>query len=373
MYTVRESGVLKQVDTWKVIIPRHDNEGNPFGDAMISDILEEIILRFPGFTLINCTGYWKGEERTYVDENIQLVVDVCPPAEGEPDELFAELKTDLAERLNQEKIYVTKEDSKSEFISFEEFFQEMGVEMLQSLPREAQYKKAQEIASRPDLILARLGYNTRVLRRNSDAGTIIWVRELSGIILTSEFVDAFPPDARLVAADRIGELSIAFGDVPTVIVGHYEFLGYAVTRRAQKPVADVCMENIADAENDRFVAPNGDIIGAKEFIERFVAAVFTNVAALRDEGFREEDITISVGSDGSLQQASGPRGASLLFSPACSVQESVQQEIRRCLREALSKWENGTLDPLAVRQAKARNRYVLKRAFLRKELGKAGA
>ena len=109
----------------------------------------------------------------------------------------------------------------------------------------------------------------------------------------------------------------------------------------------------------------------KQFIEQFVAAVFTNVLALLDEGIREEDITVSVGRDGSLQQAPGPKGQILMHTPAFPVRESVQQEIIRCVRQASSEWEDGTLDPLAVCQSKARNHYVLKRAFLRQEIGRS--
>lgn len=69
---------------------------------------------------MNCVGYWKGEERTYVDRNFQVVVDVFGAGE-DVSPIFYQLKDRLKAQLLQDKIYVTKQQSKEEFLSFEEF------------------------------------------------------------------------------------------------------------------------------------------------------------------------------------------------------------------------------------------------------------
>ena len=60
MYSVTESGVLKRIETWQVILPLHANSGEAFDEATIESILDHITLTFPGLTMVNCTGRWRG-------------------------------------------------------------------------------------------------------------------------------------------------------------------------------------------------------------------------------------------------------------------------------------------------------------------------
>jgi Glu-tRNA(Gln) amidotransferase subunit E-like FAD-binding protein len=56
----------------------------------------------------------------------------------------------------------------------------------------------------------------------------------------------------------------------------------------------------------------------------------------------------------------------LFHCPAVIPEEVVQKEIMRCLDTALNNYESGTFNPIAVLQAKAKNSYILKRAFVRR-------
>jgi hypothetical protein len=129
MYSVQNNGVLKSIETWRVIIPLHDNNGNPFSKPTIDAILQDITLRFPGLTVVNCTGYWKVSDQIYVDRNLELIIDTLPSNEDESAAFFNNLKNELKSRLGQEKIYVCKELSKQELLTFEEFFYEIGLEI----------------------------------------------------------------------------------------------------------------------------------------------------------------------------------------------------------------------------------------------------
>src|SRR6185369_4921067 len=121
MYTLTENGLLKRIETWKMMVPLHDNSGTPFPESEIQDILEQITLQFPGMTVVNCAGYWRDSARTYKDQNFELIVDAVPSSNSESEAFFAKLKADLCDRLKQEKIYLTREEKREEFISFDEF------------------------------------------------------------------------------------------------------------------------------------------------------------------------------------------------------------------------------------------------------------
>ena len=78
MYSVTVDGVLKKIETWQVIIPLHDNSGVAFEEATIESILDQITLTFPGLTMINCAGRWRGKDRVYIDKNLQVLIDALP-------------------------------------------------------------------------------------------------------------------------------------------------------------------------------------------------------------------------------------------------------------------------------------------------------
>src|SRR5262245_27436553 len=99
MYKFSENGVLKSLETWKIIIPRHDNSGKPFSKQEIDSILEGITLKFPGLTMVNCAGMWTDSRETYRDENIQLIVDALPSDHSQSAEFFSKLKEELRQSL----------------------------------------------------------------------------------------------------------------------------------------------------------------------------------------------------------------------------------------------------------------------------------
>lgn len=223
MYSVLPNGVQKKIETWQIILPLHNNDGQPFEKSVIDSILDEIILTFPGMTLINCTGYWRDEDNLYVDDNLQVLIDVLPSSFDEAASFFLGLKEQLQHRLQQEKIYVTKEASKEEFISFDEFLEEAGIEPVSQSDIVAKKRITEQLLSRYDFVMQRLGYETITLRRDKNAKKIIWVRRLCGIVLESVIEDPYPEEVQIVAADQFDRLARVFASNPYAIIGNYEF------------------------------------------------------------------------------------------------------------------------------------------------------
>src|SRR3954462_12958507 len=111
MYQLSESTVTKRLESWKLIVPLHDSHGVSFDQGLIDSITQGIVDNFPGLTAINCVGHWKSGQQTYKDRNLELIVDVMPSDSSLAEKFFAQYKTDLAQHLQQEKIYLTREQS----------------------------------------------------------------------------------------------------------------------------------------------------------------------------------------------------------------------------------------------------------------------
>lgn len=72
MYAVTDSGVLNTVEAWSVMLPLHGNGGEPFSKDDVDAVLAEILLTYPGFSIANTLGNWKGNEHTFVDRTTKL-------------------------------------------------------------------------------------------------------------------------------------------------------------------------------------------------------------------------------------------------------------------------------------------------------------
>lgn len=367
MYAVIANGVLKKIETWQVIIPLHDNDGVSFDEDVIESILDHITLTFPGLTMISCTGRWRGKERVHIDKNVQVLIDALPLSTEESASYFVGLKAELQSRLRQEKIYVTKESSKEEMISFEEFFDEVGIEAEVVGDDKAKIRLARQMVGRLDFVMHRMGYETLAIRRDRVAKKIIWERQLCGIRLVSVLDDPYPDDATIFAADQLERVTRHLFTDNCVVIGHYEFQRFAVDRLPIRPFVKSTIKVTAGFQMTGYLSQDGqEELTVRQFVERFTMSVVANLMVLRDHGFRPNEISINVGSDGSMQVTKGELGTYLFYVPAPIPDKEVQLEILRCVGECCDMLDDGTLDPLSVMQAKAMNQYVLKRAFLRR-------
>jgi hypothetical protein len=365
MYTATENGVLKTVESWYITIPLHDNEGHPFDKGLIESILNEILLDYPGFSITNSIGYWKGTDRTYIDQNYQVLIDAIPDNTVDSSKFFSSLKNELQKRLRQEKVYITKQGSKQELLSFNEFFDEVGVQVPSGDMRRAASQTVKQLVNRFDFVIQRLGYETTSLQRNSREKKIIWERKICGIKLSSELDDT-TDGIKIIAADQFSELGNALGrNQPFAIIGSYEYQLYILEKSNYRCLVEPNKLS-QDYNNPYCLSPLGEPFDVKRFIEEFTMSVFTNWLILREEGFLPKEIKLSVGGDGSLQWTSREFGNVVLHNPATIPEDEIQKQVIECLISAVHLYEDNMADPVAILQAKAKNNYILKRAIVRR-------
>lgn len=369
MYSINKTGITKLLETWQLIIPLFDNSFNRFPQSQIDEILENIGVTFPGYTMVNCMGFWKDQTQTYKDENLQVIIDTLPNASADTTSFFSNLKDELCNTLGQEKIYVTKTGDKKELISFKEFFSELGLELDTSKnSNEENFNLAGQLIANHDFILKRLAYETVVLQRDLTNKKIIWERKICGIRLRTEFEDNYSSDVILCGADQLSQLGNAiFENKEIVIVGDYEYQKYFLEKVSYKPIVEAILGSL---RNDvAFTDQQGNPITTKKFIELFSMTVFSNYMVLREENFQSQEIKINIGQDGSMQIGENEINGKYLFHcPAIIKDKAVQQLVIECLDKAIHQYENNQLDTIALLQTKARTHYVKNRAIIRNKI-----
>ncbi len=365
MYQVDEHGVLKQVETWHVVLPLHDNNKNPFSREVIDSIVGRIADSFPGLSVVSTSGRWKEAGIMYSDDSLTVIIDALPIDRVSSQRFFETLKHQLVEELRQQKIYVTLTATRSELITIDEFLTEMGVEVDAMVSDRVALAK--NLAGHVDIVRVRAAYETTLLRRLDGRRQIQWERRFCGVKVVSLFDDPYPAHTRLLAADRVsdftpfweGRLAEAYA-----VIGDHEFQRHLV--RGDSLTALVSVALPADV-TDTFISPAGGSITARRFVEEFTGAIVVGYIALREEGFLTHEIAISVGRDGSLQigERADGKGKVVLVSPASIQNPSIQEEIIRCVGVGCADYESGTSNQLALAQAKAMHRSVMKRAAAR--------
>jgi hypothetical protein len=294
---------------------------------------------------------------------------VLPTDSTLAEKFFAKYKEDLAEQLQQDKIYLTREQSKAEVISYDEFFAEVGLVVPPGAADIDKRRFAQSAINNVTFLLARIGYETTLLRRDNTRNAIIWERTICGIQLRSELVGVCPPGLEPIAADRIDHY-VEWLKKPrdVFVVGDWEFQKFALSRRPFTPLVEAEVLKGVDFKIRQYLSQLGEPISHKRFIEEFTMSIICGVMALRDEGFLPEEIAVSGGSDGSTQRITDPERRILFICPASIPDVSIQHEILRCVKFAIGALGDGTLPALGVQQAKALHRYVFKRGVVRRVL-----
>ena len=366
VYELGEATVTKHVECWKLIVPLHDSDGKDFDPLLIDSITGSIVKSFPGLTAINCVGHWRGDEQIYADRNLELIIDVASTDSAATERFFAKYKSDLALHLGQSKIYLTREQSKTEVLSYDEFFKEVGLEIALGATDSEKNRIARSAISNASFLLSRMAYETTMLRRDSARGVILWERQICGLRLQSEHVDDHP-GSRLVAADRIDHY-VEWLKQPSdvVVIGDWEFQKFALTGRPFTPLVEANVPTGIEFKLREYLSQRGEPISHKHFIEEFTMNILCSVMALRDEGFLPHEIAVSVGSDGSLQWTTDEGARRVVFHcPAPIPDVPIQREILRCVGIAIDALFQDELSLLGVQQAKALHRYVFKRAVVR--------
>ena len=366
MYSATENGVEKRIESWQITIPLADNQQQPFPEEIIETIKSQIISKFGGLTSFNVVGYWKSGEKLYLDKNIVIIIDVPVKYHGTASAFFMELKDELMKELRQEKIYITKENEKSELLSFNEFLQELGFEVASGQKQPLTQDNIEKLIKESNIVNRRLSYKTLNLIRDKKSRKIIWEREILGIKIETKIDDNYPQNAVILPADGLEKyFSEELVGKNIIIIGDYEYQSYILDKEKRRYVigAPQNFSKYDKGDKEPLYGPHDwhGLLRTSEFIPTFVEQIFVNYIILREMGVSKDKIMINVGSDGSMQ-AGEPY---LLICPAIIPDTETQEVILDYVKKAADIYENGSIDEIALMQAKVMNRYNEKKALLK--------
>lgn len=363
MYNLAENSVEKSIETWKIIIPLSDNDKNEFAEEIIAAVKSRIIDEFGGLTEVSVVGQWQSGNELLTDRNIQVIVDIPVKDHKRTNTFFINLKDELRIELRQHKIYVTFEKAASELLSFSEFLQELGFEVSSDQLQQFRREDIQRLIEEFHTVQKRLGYRTVSLIRDSESKSIVWEREILGMRLCTNIADNYSPDAVLLSADRLEDYFTKdnFGK-PLIVVGDYEYQSFILDKEKRRRILQPELFLQCDKGNEefRFYHIWHGALKTSEFVVTFVEELLINYIILR-ENRQEQRITMSVGSDGSVQFA----GGLVLRCPAHIPRVEVQTAIIDGFIKAKNWYETNTIDEIALMQVKALNRYNEKKALIR--------
>lgn len=365
MYKIVDDNIEKSIECWKIIIPRSDNNKLPFDTKIIEEIKSSIINEFGALSSVNISGAWRDGERLYHDESIQIIIDIIPNENSS--KFFSALKLTLFKKLNQEKIYLTKESSKSEIITINEFLDELGYEVSPYDNLELTQENVNKLVTNSEWAKRRFTYKTISLERDISAKKIIWEREILGIKITTLLDDEYSLDYRLVPADRMEELfDLNTKNSKVLVIGDYEYQSYILDTEKRRYIANTPrFYELYDIDKTKpYYHPWFGELSISEFIITFSEQVLINYIILRENSFKKEQIKINVGSDGSLQVA----GEIMMSCFAKIEDKKIQLAIMDNLELALQKYEKGIIDDIALEQAKVLNRYQQKIATFKSKI-----
>jgi hypothetical protein len=365
MYYSTKGGVEKRIESWKIVIPLYDNNKQSIPKTVIDDIKNTIVSNFGGLTSYEVVGYWVSGKQKSIDNNIIIIVDIPVKDHNQSSSFFLKLKEDLRRDLKQEKIYVIHEESKSELLTVNEFLKELGFEISLDQPQYLSQKNVDKLVSESDVIKKRLGYKTIKLERNSQLGTIEWEREILGIKLKSIIQDIYPKNAIILSADKLEEYFTEENFRKSLlIIGDYEYQSYILDMEKQRYVVDDPSHferyNRGKKEPLYGLHPWHGLLKTSEFIPVFTGQVLIYYILLREYGIPRKRIHIIVGVNGAMIKGE----KKLMLCPGPIPDKDVHKILLKTIREAIIKYESGTIDEIALMQTKVKNRYNEKKALI---------
>lgn len=363
MYHLAENGIEKSIETWKVIVPLHDNDSREFPEQLINSVRTKVINEFGGLTEINVVGQWQSGEQLFTDRNIQIIVDIPVKNHKRTTAFFLNFKDELRQELRQHKISVTFENEASELLSVNEFLQELGFEINSNQRQSLVQDDIKRLIEQSDKVQTRSGYRTLSLTRNTESKNLVWEREILGTKLCTEIEDNYPNDAVILSADNLEQYfkKDTFGK-PLVVIGNYEYQSFILDKEKRRYIIghpDAFSAYDLGDEEPKFFHQWHGALRTSQFIVVYVEELLVNYVILKELIAPKERIIINVGSDGSMQSG----GGFLLRCPAYIPRKEVQTAILDGLIKAKNLYENGTIDQIALMQAKVLNRYNEKKAI----------
>jgi len=363
MYYLAENGIEKSIETWKVIVPLHDNDKKDFPEELINSVKTRIVQEFGGLSAINVVGQWQSGRELFTDRNIQIIVDVPIKDHKRTTAFFLNLKDELRKELKQHKINVRFENGESELLSVNEFLQELGFEVTSEQPQSLTQDDVQRLIEQSDKVQKRLGYRTLSLTRNTELKSMIWEREILGTKIITHIEDNYPTDAVILSADNLEDYfkKDTFGK-PLVVIGNYEYQLFILDKEKRRYIIGHPNEFSAYDQGDeepKFFHEWHGALKTSEFIPTYIEELLVNYIILRELGPKKQRIIMNVGSDGAMQSG----GGLLLRCPAYIPVKEVQIAIMDGFIKAKNLYENGAIDEIALMQVKVLNKYSEKKAM----------
>lgn len=365
MYYPTSNGVKKRIESWKIVVPLYDSKGKRFRKEVIDSIKSKIIGKFGGFSEITTVGGWKSGGQIFYDKSTTIIVDIPIKEHDEAPIFFKNLKEELRQELQQEKVYVTCENGATELLSINEFLQELGLEIPSDQPQLLKQEEINKLVEQSDSLRQRVSYNTLSLERNSELGIILWEREVLGIRISTQIEDNYPPDAVILSADKLEDYfkEDTFGK-PLIVFGDYEYQTFILDKEKRRYVIGdpLAFSKYDKGDLEPLYGPHAwhGMLRTSEFIPTYVEQLLVNYIILRELGNQKERIIMNVGSDGSQQSV----GDYMLLCPAIIPNKKIQTLIIDSFIKAKNMYERGTIDKIALMQAKVLNRYNEKKALI---------
>jgi len=355
-YKLTSDGVMKKVETWRIVIPREDNEKKEIPKKTIEKILKKIARKWGGWSNYPMEGGWFGNGMMYYDQNFDIVVDIggLSAINNTSEKFMLDLKDDLQKELSQEKIYIKKEGEIEELLKLNEYFDEVGIDIKEDDIHNIPKADLRVIVENTELILNRAGYKTIMIQRIKEQKEILWKREILGIQMEAKIDDIYGEDAIIIGPDQLGLLDPeAVHEKEIIVLGWNEIEGPCFKIPTYAWITDV-----PDGEIDKYgyFDQKRNAISRHEFLKSFADSVIVNLLILKILTPKDGEIQIVVGNGGCLQF----NERFITYIPCYDLNEEDSKVIIKMVADAKKKIDNNSIEYIKLMKAKIINNYQKK-------------
>jgi hypothetical protein len=355
-YKLTSDGVMKKVETWRIVIPRESNDRKEIPKNIIEKILEKISRKWGGWSNYPMEGGWFGNGRMYYDKNFDIVVDIggLSAINNTPEKFMLDFKDELQKELSQEKIYIKKEGDVEELLKLSEYFDEIGIDIkgvdIQNMPK----SDLRVIVENAELIFNRTGYKTIIIQRIEEEKKILWKREILGIQIETKLDDIYGEDSIIIGPDQIGLLDPEVVHGKEIIVLGWKEIEGPYT----KIPMDIWITDVPDGEIDKYgyFDQKRNAISRHEFLKSFADSIIINSLILKILIPKDGKIQIVVGNGGCLQFYK--RFAT--YIPCYNLNEKDSHVIINMVKEAMKRIDTDNIEYIKLVKAKIVNNYQKK-------------
>lgn len=359
-YKLKSDGVMKKVETWRIVIPREDNEKKEIPKGKIEKILNKISQKWGGWSNYPMEGGWFGNGRMYYDKNFDIVVDIggLSAINSTPEKFMLDLKDELQKELMQEKIYIKKEREVEELLSLCEYFEEIGIDINKEDIKNISRLDLETIVENTELIFNRTGYKTIIIRRIEEGKIIIWKREILGVQIETQLDDIYGENAIIIGPDQIGLLNPEeVGQKEIIVLGWNEIEG-----PYSKIPKYIWITEVPDGEMDRFgyFDQKRNPISRHEFLKGFGDSMIVNSLILKVLTPKDGKVQTVIGNGGCIQFSE----RFCTYIPCYNLNEKDSHVIIKMVELATKKIQKNNVEYIKLVKAKIINNYQKKLSSL---------